>query len=102
MMDEPLLGLPPYVSTGIVQHLSARDLCTLAQVCILLLEAIAVHLDKETEIPMYLFLTFETFCSQHSPPHAGRLQPWAGQAEARATCCNAGIQMLLAAGWAVH
>ena len=95
MMDEPLLGLPPYVSTGIVQHLSARDLCTLAEVCILLLEAIAVHLDKETEIPMSSFLTFETFCSQHSPP-------WAGQAEARATCCNAGIQMLLAAGWAVH
>ena len=66
MMDEPLLGLPPYVSTGIVQHLSARDLCTLAQVCILLLEAIAVHLDKETEIPMHSFLTIETFCSQHS------------------------------------
>ncbi len=32
MSDETLLGLPSYVSTGIVEHLSARDLCTFAQV----------------------------------------------------------------------
>ena len=37
MSDGTLLGLPSYVSKGIVQHLSARDLCTLAQVRILML-----------------------------------------------------------------
>ncbi|CAL5224104.1 g6735 [Coccomyxa viridis] len=31
MLDDSLLGLPSYISATIVEHLSARDLCTLAQ-----------------------------------------------------------------------
>lgn len=32
MLNDSLLGLPSYISATIVEHLSARDLCTLAQV----------------------------------------------------------------------
>ena len=48
MSNATLLSLPLYVSTGIVKHLSARDLCILAQVC----KSTAGLLIGQSSVPM--------------------------------------------------